>query len=162
MFKVYLAGPIAGLTYDAAQDWRSEVTKALAPEISCYSPLRQKHFLRGEIGTKKYKDVLATDRGIMTRDHFDCMTSDLIFVNYLGTTKVSRGTDMELAFAFAYRKPVIVAVEPDSSILDHPMVREAVQFRTATLAEAIALTRAVLLPEAVDSSKKHGVITVSY
>jgi hypothetical protein len=117
-FKVYLAGPIAGLTFDGAQDWRDEVTEMLASEIACYSPLRNKQFLRnsGVITQTAYANPMASDRGIMTRDHFDCQTSDAIFVNLLGAERVTIGTVMEIAWGFAYRKPVVVAMEPTNNL----------------------------------------------
>jgi nucleoside 2-deoxyribosyltransferase len=149
-YKVYLAGPIAGLTFDDAQDWRADVTEMLAPQIECYSPLRNKQFLRdhGVISTGQYTSPMATDRGIMTRDHWDCQTSDAIFCNLLGTTKVTIGTVMEIAWAFSYRKPLVVVMERNNNLHDHPMIREAIGYRTDSMNEAIAITRAVLLHDA--------------
>jgi len=146
--KVYLAGPIAGLTFDGAQGWRQDVQDALEPDIQCFSPLRNKGYLRSEgvITTKEYQSPLARDRGIMTRDHWDCQTSDLILVNFLGADKISQGTDMEIAWAFAYRKPLVVAMEAEGNPHDHPMIRQAIDYRVTTLREAIAITRAILLP----------------
>lgn len=149
-YKVYLAGPIAGLTYDEGQDWRENVKDALAPDIECYSPLRNKEFLRtsGVIGTSAFTHPMATDRGIMTRDHFDCQTSDLIFCNLLGTARVTIGTVMEIAWAFAYRKPLVVVMEKGNNLHDHPMIREAIGYRTDNFVEATAITRAILLHNA--------------
>lgn len=153
-FKVYLAGAISGLAFDDAQDWRAYVRGALEPTgIDAYSPLRQKHFLEnvGPIDPNGSYGVwpLSTDRGIMTRDHFDCQSSDLIFVNLLGATRVSIGTVMEIAWAFAYRKPLVMAME-DGNLHDHPMIREAIGYRVPTLDHAIAVTQAILLPHTVD------------
>ena len=146
--KVYLAGPITGLTYDDAQNWREEVKKALAPEINCYSPLRQKHYLRQEgVLDQSYScHELSTDRGIITRDHWDCKTCDLVFANFLGTTRVSIGTVMEFAWAFSYRKPLVVVMENTNNLHDHPMIREAIGYRTDSMARAIEIVRAVMLP----------------
>ena len=146
--KVYLAGPISGLTYDGAQSWRKVVTDTLAPDITCYSPLRQKHYLRSE-GTLEQSYTcheLSTDRGIMTRDHWDCMTSDVVFANLLGATRISIGTVMELAWAFAYRKPLIVVMEPENNAHEHPMIREALGYRVDSLERGVEIARALLLP----------------
>lgn len=147
MFKVYMAGPISGLTFDEAIIWRQYVAEKLAPEIAAYSPLRQKNFLQaeGKLHQSYNYNPLATDRGINTRDHFDCQTSDLILCNFLGTVKVSVGTVMEIAWAFAYRKPLIMVIEDSMNIHDHPMVREAISYRTQNLDEAIKITKSVLL-----------------
>lgn len=144
----YLAGPISGLTYDGAQEWRDYVRQSLAPEIECYSPLRYEHHLKQHVVLEQAHDYhpLTSDRGIMTRDHYDCMTRDLVFVNLLGAgSRVSIGTVMEIAWAFAYRKPLVLAVESGSAH-EHPMIREATGFRVGSLDEAINVTRAVLLP----------------
>ena len=148
MFKVYLAGPITGLTFDGAQDWRNQVAADLGPHIQCYSPLRAKEFLRGKgvLDGSYREDVMSSDRGIMTRDHFDFQTSDLIFVNLLGSDRVSIGTVMEIAWGFAYRKPVVIAMADNGCLHDHPMIREAVGFRVNSLEAAVQTTRRVLLP----------------
>lgn len=148
-FKVYLAGPIAGLTYDEGQDWREYAQAALASHfINGYSPLRQKDFLRaaGVIGKTQFANPMATDRGIMTRDHNDCKTADAILVNLLGAKSVSAGTVMEMAWAYAYGVPLIVAMEETGNLHEHPMIRESIDFRVTTLDEAIAVTVAILLP----------------
>lgn len=147
--KVYLAGPIAGLTFDEGQDWRNVVWNALkADNIDVYSPLRNKGYLRreGVITQAQYQSPLSCDRGIMTRDHWDCQTADLIFANLLGAKSVSQGTVMEIAWAHAYRKPLIIIMEAEGNLHDHPMVRAAIDYRVTTLAEGIAITKAILLP----------------
>lgn len=146
-FKVYLAGPISGLTFDQGQDWRADARAMLEPHgIDGYSPLRQKHFLR-DVGVLSgaYANPMATDRGIMTRDHFDCMTSDLILANMEDWRSPSVGTIMELAWAYAYRKPLVVF---GKELEHHPMIREAVCYRLPTLDAALAVVQAILLPHA--------------
>ena len=45
MKKIYLAGPICGLTYDGAQEWRDTFRKEIDPRIEAFSPLRGKEYL---------------------------------------------------------------------------------------------------------------------
>ena len=151
--RIYLAGPIKGLTFDQSEDWRDEA-KAGLPEFDCYSPLRAKGFLRvvGEIGpggegtdTYAHMSVLASQRGIMSRDHNDCQRADLILCNLLGARNISMGTVMEIAWAFAYRIPLVLCIEP-GNVHDHPMIREAINFGCPTLKDAIRLTKTILLP----------------
>lgn len=146
--KVYLAGPISGLTYGVAQSWRDYAQDRLSPDIAAFSPLRRKQYLsnRGII-EQSYEDApLSTDRGINTRDHFDCKTSDLILCNLLDVERVSIGTVMEIAWAFAYRVPLVLAIAKSGSVHDHPMIRECTGFRTDELDHAIDMTKAILLP----------------
>jgi nucleoside 2-deoxyribosyltransferase len=147
MSKVYLAGAISGHTYHEAQRWRNTVADSLAPQIECFSPLRCKDYLQakgGPINGAYEGHALSTARGIMTRDHWDCMTCDLVFANLLGATSVSIGTVMEIAWAHAYRKPVVFVIERTGNIHDHPMVTEAAGFRVETIAQGLEVTRAIL------------------
>ncbi len=146
--KCYLAGPISHLTYDDSESWRDEFKVMVDPRIECFSPLRRKQFLRDKgVLEQSYASIspLASDRGIMQRDHFDCARADLIVCNLLGTTVKSTGTIMEIAWAFAYRKPLVLIME-DGNCHDHPMIREAISFRVKDVGEAVRLTEAILIP----------------
>ena len=148
-FKVYLAGPISGLTYDEGQDWRAYAVGVLASRgIEGFSPLRRKDFLRhaGVIEGAFEFHELASSRGIMTRDHFDCQTSDVILANLLGSKRVTIGTVMEIAWAFAYRKPLVVVMEPEGNLHEHPMIAEAIGYRVSTLDAALNVVSAILHP----------------
>lgn len=147
-FKVYLAGPISGLSYDEGQDWREYAQEALASHgIAGYSPLRQKEFLRREgVLTGSYGHPMATDRGIMRRDFNDCKTSDVIFVNLLGAKTVSQGTIMEMGWAYAFQIPLVVAVEDANNLHEHPMNRSTWDYRVPDLDQALSIVAAILLP----------------
>lgn len=148
MYKVYLAGPIAGHTFDSAQDWRSEFAAQMPPSIICYSPLRGKRYV-GKPGTAinvdTYNHPLANDRSLMVRDFWDCQTADLIVAHLGDATAPSLGTCMELAFAYTMHKPV-VATLLNGGPHDHPMVREAITHRASSLKEAAEIVRFILLP----------------
>ena len=150
--SVYLAGPITGLGYDGVVEWREYVAKDLEDcGIVPYSPMRAKQFLKdiksfskaGEPG----EGQLATGEAITTRDHWDCSTKDLIFVNFLGAKTVSIGTVMEIAWAHAYRKPVVLVMEKEGNPHDHAMLTQSGgHFRTDDLDEGIYFAKAILLP----------------
>ena len=142
--KVYLAGPITGLGYTAADTWRSVVEEILRDnDITALSPLRtgpaEFNGPDGERVTAETLDIgpMFTDRGIMTRDHWDVARCDAVLFNLLGVKSVSIGTVMELAWAYAYRKPTVVVMERDGNLHDHPMVREATDYRCDNLTEAV-------------------------
>lgn len=134
--KVYLAGPITRLDYKGAVEWRDYAIQKLFP-IRGMSPMR------GD----KYRalSVLSSDRGIMTRDRNDATTCDVLLVNFLGATRVSIGTVMEIAWADGRRIPIVCAMEKTGNVHDHGMVKEAIGFRVETLDEAIQITRSILL-----------------
>ena len=145
---VYLAGPIAHLTYDEATTWRVVADEWLrANGIHALSPMRGKAFLQTEmtIATHEY-DVhpLSTDAGIVARDRADVKGSDLIIANLLGAPKVSVGTPVEYGWADAWRIPVITVMEAEDSPYDHPFIRRLSAFRVESLEEALDLAVVVL------------------
>jgi nucleoside 2-deoxyribosyltransferase len=151
--KVYLAGPISGLTYDQGQDWRVKVAESLDQlGIDGYSPLRAKSYLKN-FGTLEQsyqlKDqpvaCLSSDRGLMTRDRWDVTTCDAILVNLVGATRISVGTMIEVGMADILRKPLVLVME-EGNPHDHPMLREATGFRVPDLGTAVEVLDRILNP----------------
>lgn len=139
--KVYLAGPITGLTFDEADDWRQVAIEKLEyGGVTPLSPLRAEKYLAkyGKL-TDQYlgETPMVTDRGIMVRDHWDVSRCDAVLFYLKGAERVSIGTVMELAWAYAYRKPVVVVIEDEGNVHEHSMVREAIDYRVESLDEAI-------------------------
>lgn len=148
---VYLAGPIAGLSYDDATDWRAQATYDLATRgIEALSPMRSKRALADRTISSDFHDYAKsgpfyTSRGIMTRDFNDVKRADALLVNLLGLRKQTTGTVMELGWAFALQKPVVALIEPSGNVHDqHPMIVETFDFRVTTMEEAIDTVAVVL------------------
>lgn len=149
--SVYLAGPISGLNFAGANEWRKAVTAYLAQHgITAISPLRGKEYLEsvpilsGHGREYAHLGILSSARSIMTRDRFDATRCDVLFVNFLGATSPSIGTVMEIAWADSKRIPIICAMEAEGNPHDHMMITEAIGFRVATLEEALHITNAIL------------------
>jgi nucleoside 2-deoxyribosyltransferase len=145
--STYLAGPITNLSYDGATNWRIKAKQYLNKfGIAGLNPLRGKDYLKEEKEIKlAYPNIpLSSARGITTRDYYDCGRSDLILVNLLGATKVSIGTVMEIAWAKAFQKPIILIIEDSGNIHDHPMITESVGFRVNNLEDALNLAVIIL------------------
>ncbi len=90
---VYLAGPITGLTYDTATDWREMARGFLETyNITGISPMRAKEYLGAEKRIEgSYEDTaLSSAKGITTRDRWDVSRSDVMLVNLLDTDKRTR------------------------------------------------------------------------
>jgi nucleoside 2-deoxyribosyltransferase len=151
---VYLAGPIGKLSYEDATDWRVKVTneiKSRDKNVECYDPMRFKEFLSKypEMSTVRdtYSHPLASARGIMHRDFFDCNRAAVVFVNFLPCRESgipSLGTVMEIAWAYANHTPVIVVADEDDVHLNHPMISEAISYKVRSLDEGVDLLHAVL------------------
>lgn len=148
MKKIYLAGPISGLTYDGAQEWRDIFRKEVDPRIEAFSPLRGKDYLamRGPLEGSYAEFPLSTDQGITARDRYDCMGSDLVVFNLLGATRVSIGTMIEFGWCDAARNPAILIMEKEGNVHDYPMIRQIAQFRVDNLRDAINIANIILLP----------------
>lgn len=149
--RIYLAGPISGLLYASAVNWRHYAKQHLAEHgIDAFSPMRAKQFLAAVQGVIEpfttHENPLATSKGIMCRDHTDCVRADALLVNFLGARRVSLGTAMELAWAYDRHIPVVVVAEADNPNIVHPMAHEAIDFRVDTLDEGLALIRTILQP----------------
>lgn len=147
-FLVYLAGPITGLSYGDATDWRKEFAKKLPSYIQAVSPLRGKRYLDNEKIIKDSYEIhpLSGQKGITCRDRMDVGRCDLLLVNFLGAKKVSIGTVMEIAWADAWRKPIVLVMEPEN-VHSHAMVREVAGFIVPTLDEAAIVVTAILSAE---------------
>ena len=158
--RVYLAGPIAGCTWDETSDWRVWVEEEMLPEVECLSPLRGKEFLQqlrkvpmgnapkqsGDFAHDQLDAAISSPHSIVVRDHWDVMNADLLFVNLLPSKKIgfpSIGTMFELAWAWKFNKPAVVAMQKGSPN-DHPFVREAAYVVVPTLHQAVAAARLAL------------------
>lgn len=148
MYIAYLAGPITGLSFDDCTDWREKIISLLPKEVVGMSPLRGKHYLADcKVIEAAYENIaLSSSRGITTRDYNDCKRCDILIVNLLGATKVSIGTVMEIAWARSFQTPVILIMEKEGNVHDHPMINECVGFRVTTLEEAARIATCVLCP----------------
>lgn len=148
-FIVYLAGPITGCSYDGCTDWRELAMKKFPEGVVGLSPMRSKEYLIGKTTVADQYDekVLSTQRGIFARDSWDCRRCDAILINMLGAETVSIGTVMEIAWAHAFNKPVVLVMEKEGNIHEHSMLREACPWRVETLDEGIAVIAALFVPK---------------
>ena len=154
--KIYLAGPITGKNWGESENWRDRFKQALkdtAPHIHGYSPLREKsEILKKEVAiADNYANTLfSNQRAIMSRDFFDVQTSDAVVANLTGSTIVSIGTVMEMAWAYQRRIPLIVISEfKDGQVANnhnHSMLREAANWWVETEEEALDVVRALFTP----------------
>jgi nucleoside 2-deoxyribosyltransferase len=140
MLSVYLAGPISGLSYDDATGWRDEVQNATLwdGEIEFHDPMRGK----GSPGDfSEPLPVVSEPMGcrpkeILTRDLFDIDCCDVVLANLSLCPRVSIGTMVELGYAKAQGKVIIVVV-PEGSVYEHPFVTELANVVYRTLEDAV-------------------------
>ncbi len=144
---VYLAGPISGCSFTSCTHWREEVAAALDSDIiKTLSPMRAKEFLESKTSMSKigYEGhPLTSQQGVITRDRFDAMRCDVLFVNLLHTTAVSIGSILEIAYADSQRTPIVCVMEP-GNIHEHAMILPIIGFRCDTLQEGIDTVKAIM------------------
>lgn len=148
--KVYLAGPISGLTYEeSALGWREEIRRMMPMQFDLFSPMRAKHFL-ADVGILQgsYEEIPMSSRaGILGRDRNDVYTCDLMLANFLEDQgNLSLGTAMEFGWADAWRKPIIMIAQEDNPHRRHPMLSGAAVYVVDNLPDAATLAKHLLLP----------------
>lgn len=143
---LYLCGPITGCSYGECTDWRKFVAEKLADDILPLSPMRGKDYLAAEteIGLSYEKSAMSCQRGITTRDRFDCERSDMMFANFLGSTSVSIGSCVEFGWADAFRTPVILVAEKHNPHREHPIMNQIAGYVVETLEDGIYIANLAL------------------
>lgn len=146
-FLLYCAGPITGVSYGESTDWRECIANKLPSHIKAVSPMRGKKYLENEKVVKDaYEEYpLSSQKGTICRDRMDVMRCDMLLVNFLGASKVSIGSVMEIAWADAWRKPIILVMEKEN-IHSHSMIKEVSGYIVSNLDEAVAIAIAILSP----------------
>ena len=151
MSLTYLAGPITGLEYDAANDWRAEgsefVERLRALGIKTRSPMRGKEKFKINGPLTPYFDE---GEAAVVRDLEDIRESDFILVNVLGAERVSLGTMCETGYAFALGKPVILVMEkegnPHGHVFTDFMAHRHVYDLESAIIELVALNKQLVEP----------------
>ena len=121
--KIYLAGPITGLTYKEATGWRKQVREALPDDWKILDPMRGKSHLRG-VGALAANFDSGMDA--VSRDLSDIRDADVVLAHFAASvtpTTVSLGTSCEIGYAYALGKPVVAVVRRntpyDHIFIDH-------------------------------------------
>jgi hypothetical protein len=165
---VYVAGPMTGLEWDDANDWREKVRVAL-PGCEVRSPLRGKAWLQREsvIESSEYPMPFGSKNAIIKRDHWDVQCADLVIANFEDTAVeyggreedepgppiqiASIGTCFELAWAYEFGTPII-SIIPEGNIHRHAFIAAASLEIVSDLKTAISLARTLLNLDAHDAA----------
>lgn len=142
---------MSGRSHDDAKDWHDDAEAMLrALGIDALSPMRANEFLKKTDvidANGVYHPFLTTDSAITTRDLNDVMRCDAVLMNLLGATRISIGCMIEAGWAHAFRKPVVLMIEPSGPHLDtqdhpanvheHPILRSIAGYRVSNLDDGI-------------------------
>jgi len=135
--KIYIAGPISGLSFDAVQEFFT--TKKAILEMAGHtvlSPMLGKDDLRNETVLRGYgyKGATTTNHAIVERDRWMVEQSDIVFADLSHAKSVSIGTVFELAWASLLRKHTVVVVD---NFHFHAFVLEAADIVFETCDDAL-------------------------
>lgn len=142
--RIYLSGPISEVPLRIAQEWRTNFEREIqvldGPHIECINPMRFANNTPMSEGDAKY---------ITYRDRFDVQRADLLVVNFLYQPNhwaISIGSIIEMAWADAWRKPIIMAVPAKwkSRLSSHPFINDIVTTIVYSETELIHQARAFL------------------
>lgn len=124
--KIYLAGPMTGLTLEESLEWRRKFTYEYAKHCDTYPEIfNPPLYFNGDMNPNSYTDMEA-----FRFDVRQLKSSDLMVVNLDGAEK-SVGTCQELAMAYIWDIPVIginQSVDDKDTYLNtlHPWIVEEV------------------------------------
>jgi len=154
---VYLAGPIAGATYEEATDWRQSVADQFSPGIIGVSPMRLKEWCERipvirdieqykAMTTKEEFLISGESHAIRTRDYHDVSAVDMVFVylpKEMNERRPSWGTSIEIGWASVHHKPIVLVTD-DDNLANHPLVRESVGWIVPDLELGVQVVNSVL------------------
>ncbi len=98
MKKVFLSGPIRGISREYSLGWRNEATELLKDKFDVTHALRN----------REEKETLPDSRLAIIRDKTDIDTSDILLVNDCFPNSSMIGTSMEIIYAYERNKIIIV------------------------------------------------------
>lgn len=120
MKRVYLCGPITGLHFDEAKDWRDSssefVQRLVALGWKPLSPMRNKEKFRTSEPLSAFFDEGAD---AVHQDLVDIDNSQVVIVNVLGAKRVSLGSMAEMGYAYARGVPIILVSEGEENVHHH-------------------------------------------
>lgn len=126
--RVYLLGPISGLSYEEATQWRKDVRDELDylydGKIKTMSPMSHKESLQYETEIKlHYADNLYSNaKSVFMRDVAMVRNADLILGDLTHMNTGSIGSFMELGIAYERNIPIILVIPPDKQCREHPFL----------------------------------------
>ena len=129
--KVYLSGRIAGLSFEEANAWRSDVTEKLRGlGVQAINPLRGRMFFNGDDSHENHNELVQ-------RDLHDIRMADIVLVYLPTSDRLSVGTAMETWHAYYCEHKPVVLVSDDPRYLNHPWMQVACTKMFSTLDKTI-------------------------
>lgn len=135
--SLYLAGPISGLSYYEACNWRIQVREALKDIYEVIDPMRGKSYLSEEQAIQEFypHTITSGSKAVYTKDRYDVKRCDILLVNLslMSNGNKSIGTLVEIGMADAWGKFILIIGKPTHPFLTENSVQvssveEAIEF----------------------------------
>lgn len=140
---LYLAGPMSGLTWRQALEWRKQATDILHTHWRIINPVRHQvsveqldEIIPCGVQDDSHTALHLCATGLCAQDEFYIDQSDWLLCNYLDAVRPSFGTVWEQGYAWGRNKHILSVIEP-GSLHDHPFVRRRSHVFTPNLDDAI-------------------------
>jgi len=148
MFTIYLAHPMTGLTTEEVTDYYSEIKRILADMGYCVlHPMVAKGVdLNGVIRPTGEVSSVCNKHAVIERDSWMVNQADVVYLDLSGSSQISIGCMMELAWSYILKKHTIV-VMPKGNIHEHYFSLEASDIIFETNTEAINYLKKLAMQE---------------
>lgn len=137
--KIYLAHPITGLSFNKVEEYYVKKYDDLTRfGYTVFFPMVAKRYLSDEkeMKAESYDNYpLSTNHAIIERDRWMVLQSDVIYVDFCFTKRVSIGCCMELGWGHDHAKHTIISMEKNN-VHSHAFVIEAADVIFPTEEEA--------------------------
>ena len=143
---VYLAGPVMGLSWTDATNWRYIAAMQFAKHgVDTLSPLRDMPVPEDPteytLGGTMANTPLGTRSYVGLRSFVDVRRSDVILAECNTLRPVSLGTLLEIGAAYALNKPTVLWASQGHS---HPVLHTAAPLWAKSLEDAVKITLSLL------------------
>lgn len=135
MPTIYLGGAFAQFTPQQVEERQNAFAALLHPSIVTHRP-RHNAAYPAEIGTHLFATLTERDKHMVKQ-------ADVLVLDCSGAKEVSRGSMVEVGWASAWGKPVILIAEPGNPNL-FAMSQHLANFIVASPAEAAAIANSLL------------------
>ena len=133
--SVYLGGAFAQFTPEQVVARQTEVEALLHPSISVHKPRHQGGY-SPTLGS-------ALEATLTTRDLLMVRSADVLILDCLGATSISRGSVLEMGWASALQKPFVIIAE-EGNPHSFNMSKSLTPFIVPTRAQAAEIVNTLL------------------
>lgn len=135
--RLYLSGPISGVSYGEIADWRKRAMAMFPASVSVYDPASS--FCDAELASDAPETPSAAlarlmhGRLVVDRNKHIIQSSDVVLANLLDSQRASIGSIGELFWANAFRIPIVIVREQSGNVHDHAMLNAIASVVTSSL-----------------------------